>query len=259
MVGAQRRPPGECRTCRPARRAPARSSSTSTIPVSRGEVEDDAAVHRHARPAHAAAPGGGGDRDPGLVAHRAAPRRRRRSGGVGRTAAAGVTGVPSCVPDHRQRPPVAARRGHRRSGSPRSTGQHRRASRSSTARRAPRRPVPRERAHRRGGSRAARRARSAIDARGTRRPARRVRRRTSPSSGASSAATVVGGGGRRVAREQPGPRAAARARRRGCGPSRGAPRTRASALQVRQPGHERLAEVGFVVDAAPSTTSASVP
>jgi hypothetical protein len=72
-----------------------------------GGVEDDAAEHRHRRPADPAAPAGGGERHPGLVADRhhggdlLGAGRPGDDGGAGRHLVLGG-------PDHRQRPPVAA-------------------------------------------------------------------------------------------------------------------------------------------------------
>ena len=76
-------PRARCRTCRAARRGPSTRASIADDPAHRGQVEDDAAVQRHARAAHAAAARGRGDRDARLVAqreHRARPRPRPPAG-----------------------------------------------------------------------------------------------------------------------------------------------------------------------------------
>ena len=214
---------------------PARTSSTSDVvvdvddPGERGEVEHHAAVHGHARAAHAAAPGGRGDRDPRLVARRAAPRRPRRPT-AGRDDRRGRRDRGAVErPDHRQRPPVAARLAIGDASVATSAQASR--SRASTRRR-PRRGrveaarlsavvLERDRRRRRagsahvtvaergsrqlGGSRSAshRGARYACDLRGAvlgRRPSR---------ARARSAGRDVGrGGGGRVAGEQPGAGAA---------------------------------------------------
>ena len=64
------RPRTRRRTFPRARRRAARCRSTATMPVSAGEVEQDAAEHGHARAAHAAAARGRGDRDPGSLQRR---------------------------------------------------------------------------------------------------------------------------------------------------------------------------------------------
>ena len=77
--------------------------------VDRGEVEQHAAEHRNARAAHAAAAGGGGDRNARFVAQpQARPRPRRWSAGRTITDARAVDLIVE-RPDHRERPPVAAR------------------------------------------------------------------------------------------------------------------------------------------------------
>ena len=80
-------------------------------PGERGEVEDDAAVHRHARAAHPAAAGGRGDGYPCLVAD---AQHRGDAVGGGRPHHRGRRGHLRAValPDHRQRPPVAADRSY---------------------------------------------------------------------------------------------------------------------------------------------------
>ena len=113
VLGAQRRPRGGCRTC-PARTSSTSDvSSTSTMPSSavRSSTTPPCtgmlAPHTPLRPAAAVS------WHPGVVAQRGRPPpprstdRRRDHGGGGRDRGAVV------VPDHGERPPVAAGRGHR--------------------------------------------------------------------------------------------------------------------------------------------------
>ena len=261
---------------RRARRARSESCVDVDDAVQPAQVEHDAAVQRHARAAHAAASCRRGDRDRGRRCRRAARRRPAPATSGAATAAARRRDLAVERPDHRQRPPVAARLAERRG-----VDGDLRADVAQPGQRGvvdvdrtgvePRRDVGRVAAERDRRSRPAlldlrQRAARALgassavsgQARATR-PARASTRRGRPRPGARRSVGVPA----ELGCDQLGDRRC-RGRGRVAGEEAGAGAAgehvveRAGHLvahgvdglgpQVRQPGHERLAERGVVVD-----------